>query len=180
MKAKIKITLFVLVLSLASAPVIAGGIKVGIGAGATENGSTVYIPIQVPLNGNFILLEPSLSYSKNADGLYGIINGNIRESEYGVGLFWGRPVTKNIDFLMGGRVAYVAYEKTHTIDLDGFSIAPTVGVEYNVNSHITIGGFVDYRYTRIEGTEPSYPVPSVETKEEEFKANTNLFVKFYF
>lgn len=188
MKTSIKIAMVMIIVSLVSVPVFAGDIKVGIGAGATESGSTVYIPIKVPMAGNFLLVEPSLSIAKTTDEEAGVEVRDARESEYGVGLFFGKPVTENIDLLIGGRVSYVDQKETLNTgittenELDGFAIAPTLGIEYNVNPHISIGGFVDYTYTNVDGTATSSALPGVETKTEteSFKPNTNLFVKFYF
>ncbi len=188
MKTTIKIAMIMFVVSCLSVPVFAGDIKVGIGAGATESGSTVYIPIKVPMAGNFLLVEPALSLSKITEDEAGVEVRDASETELGVGLFFGRPVTENIDILIGGRVSYVDQKETLNTgsttenELDGFAIAPTLGIEYNVNPHIAIGGFVDYTYTNVDGTETSSAAPGVETKTEteSFKPNTNLFVKFYF
>ncbi len=183
MKKSIKIAMIMFVASCLSAPVFAGDIKIGIGAGATESGSTVYIPIKVPMDGNFILLEPSLSMMKYTDEDNGVEVSDFQRSDYGIGLFFGRPLTENIDLLIGGRVSYVDYERKDSYgkdSLDGFAIAPTLGIEYNVNPHITIGGFVDYTYSRLEGTEETYTGSTDDTEREIIKPNTNLFVKFYF
>ena len=189
MKTSIKIAMFMFIVSLVSVPSFADEIKAGIGASATESSSTVYIPIKIPVTKNYILVEPTLSFTKDVTEQTGTVTNDTRNGNYGVGVFFAQPMTDKIDFLVGGRVSYVKQTVsdefvTHTIDTDadGYTVAPSVGIEYNVNPHIAIGGFVDYSYTKLSGTTTDTSAPGVESKTEtkSFKPNTNLFVKFYF
>lgn len=189
MKTSIKIATFMFIVSLVTVPSFADDIKFGLGASATESSATVYIPIKVPVAKNFVLVEPTLSFTKDVEEQTGTVTTDTRNGNYGVGVFFGQPLTENIDLLIGGRVAYVKQTVTdeftaHTteVDTDGYTIAPTLGIEYNVNPHIAVGGFVDYSYTNLSGTGTDTATPGVESKTEteSFRPNTNLFVKFYF
>jgi hypothetical protein len=179
MKTSIKIAMVMMIATLFTAPVFAGDAKVGIGIGATEKGSEIYVPIKVPMASDHILIEPFIANSMDKVKVDGTTTLDTKGNELGVGLFYGKAMSDNVDLLLGARMAFVREETKTAVattqKLDGFSFAPTIGVEYNINKHIAVGGYVDYAYTKTED-KPA----TTKTETESFKTGTNLFVKCYF
>jgi opacity protein-like surface antigen len=120
-----------------------------------------------------------MSNSREKTKVDGNTTSDTKDGNIGVGLFYGKAMSDNIDLLLGTRMAFARVETTTPIATtkkdEGFTFAPTVGIEYNINKHVAVGGYVDYAYTKTEDK-----LATTKTETESFKTGTNLFVKYFF
>lgn len=161
---------------LLSANVLA---DVGIGVSVQSDDSRVYVPIEIS---DSLRLEPTIRYLKN-DQDNGDWEYSSESVEVGCGLFFTNSIGENINFLYGARAAYVVrkYESgaSYEEDLDGYMLAPTLGLEYFITERISIGADVAISYTDIDGklndngNKEDASVTFTET-------DTSLGIRFYF
>jgi len=191
-------TLSILVFSfLISSSVWGGETSLGVGISATEQGGTIYLPIRMPN----LMIEPMFSYSSGEtqnESEYDYVNQNdYSEYTIGLGVYLVKSFFSNTDLLVGLRGAYINIEQESrtdflstyyfqgsSTDADGFMIAPTVGVEYRFNDHVSAGIYTALEYVTLSGDSKSFDAEYGENHsdyERRIKSTaTDLYVKYYF
>lgn len=191
-------TLSILVFSfLISSSVWGGETSLGVGISATEQGGTIYLPIRMP----HLMIEPMFSYSsgetQNKSEYDYVSKNDYSEYTIGLGVYLVKGIFSNTDLLVGLRGAYINTEQENRTDAlstyyfqgsnteaDGFLIAPTVGVEYRLNDHVSAGIYTAFEYVKLSGDSKSFDANNGENHfdyERRIKSTaTDLYVKYYF
>ena len=191
---------FALVCLLVGATALA---DVGIGVSATENDSTIYVPITA----SRLMFEPYVRYSDH-DAVFnsstptsGQVEEEFENYEVGVGIFRPLQPRDRITFYYGGRVAYgqQRYESTSVdlfsgtgspdlfmqrTDLDGYSIIPSLGLTYSVIERLSLGVEVGWYYSELDGQQFIDPTfgPTSDRNQEVTQTGTRarFIVRFFF
>jgi hypothetical protein len=173
--------------------------SVGIGISATEQDTTIYVPVRT----GSLLIEPMVGYSfdKEENTLTGnyTVRDKFDERMIGVGVFLVKNVIdklEQMEFLAGARVAYIDYQNESVFDVDGngiysgtqtdadgYMIAPTLGVEYKIGAHLSAGIYVAFEYVRLKGDSVSsdnYNHVDFTYERTITDTSTDLFLKYYF
>jgi hypothetical protein len=141
--------------SLGGVALQAQAADVGLGVAVQSDDSRIYVPIDF---GDAWRLEPSVRYlhSKSSSGGGSFKNESF---ELGVGAFALLPLHESVRLYYGARLAYIEAETTDTsfgsrnsIKADGYRISPTVGFEYLINKHISIGGEAEWFYADVDSS----------------------------
>lgn len=193
-----KTTLFIFACSfMISSSVFGGDASLGVGISATEQGGTIYLPIRM----QNLMIEPMFSYSsgdtKNKSEYDYVSQNDYSEYTLGLGVYLVKGIFSNTDLLVGLRGAYINTEQENRTDslltyyfqgssteADGYLIAPTVGVEYRFNDHVSAGIYTALEYVKLSGDSISFDAENGENHfdyERRIKSTaTDLYVKYYF
>jgi len=168
----------------------------GFGASFKSNESTIYVPVHI---GKHFMVEPFFRYEDRDSQNFGA-EISSKDSIIGVGLFAVLKPLEKASVYLGARAAYVDQEQSITTPIfgviqpnpgsslqrktkqDGYSIAPTLGFEYWIIEHLTIGAEVAWEYVDLDGSYTSNFAPSSSTSVDS-KSNgtrTNIILRFYF
>jgi len=105
----------------------------------------------------------------------------------GVGLFGVAELADSVSAYYGGRIGYLSLENTSRLSgtlppgypsttaedsLDGYTLAPTIGLEYHFSKRFSIGGEAALAYTNIEGDDGS--------SQESTATTTNIIFRYMF
>jgi hypothetical protein len=166
--------------------------EVGLGVSIQSNDSTIYMPINVSKG---FRIEPMLQYRKssNEERLYPsslyTLTASADTTAYmlGVGLFGVTQLGESANVYYGGRLGYVKAEfevsypgtlppgygrpMSSSEDIDGFMVAPTIGLEYRFSEHFSIGGEAALTYSSTDGD---------ETSNESTSTTTNIIFRYMF
>jgi len=180
-----RIFLFVI---FAVLPIASQSADFGFGASFKSSESTIYFPIKV--NSKF-MLEPYVRYADNDSvSITGIQNNSTKDLAFGLGTFWVTQPLDSTFLYIGARVAYMKKEQvvttqvgitstSFTQDMDGYLVAPTIGFEYFVIEHVSIGGEVAYEYSSIDG-DTTGTFSTTSTEQEFSGTRTNILLRYYF
>jgi hypothetical protein len=140
--------------------------EVGLGVSIRSNDSTIYVPIEI---GDSFRIEPLLRYarSKSESTTSGFrLESDSRTYSIGTGLFALTSLGESITLYYGGRLSYMSQRASGTSlemgpfgpsyltirsEADGFSVAPTVGLEYHLAKFFSIAGEAALTHTDIDG-----------------------------
>lgn len=143
--------------------VASADVSVGLGVSLRDfDTTTIYVPIDINKQ---IRVEPMVSFYQSKQE-----TGNTKEEregfDIGAGVFFLMPTKYSVTLYVGGRLGLVSDEVETTTyalsgavltrtksDRDGFSIAPTVGFEYNFNDHISLGGEAGIGFSDVDDYE---------------------------
>lgn len=193
-----------LVLSLCSFGCLAA--EVGIGVSAKSDDAWIYVPIDFESK---YRLEPSLRYAKDKFSLSqpasqtssgSTTNQEVESFELGLGGFRIVGVGDNAQLSFGVRIAYVdsksevssittfpfgaIFESSSEVSQEGFRIAPSIGFEYLIGEHFSIGGEASYSFLDVDGDGSSRSnsgtVTRVETSQESSGTQTQLILRYMF
>jgi len=173
----------------------------GFGASFRSEDTTIYVPVTISKK---IMIEPYLSYSRqNAHPESGPQPGATRgeTKTIGVGVFGRMIPAEHFSIYYGARLAH-RWDKHETsltdfntgavtsvghVDVSGNTVAPTLGFQYNVLEHFTIGAeiAVEHSSRNLEsGTEmpPGTSVPSLDVRLDNSSTatRTNIILRFFF
>ena len=189
--------------SLILLPVVASA-DFGIGASFKSSEAGIYFPVTITPR---ILVEPYLRYSDGdfESSLVGSTEPGVDSSfttiSFGAGLFGVSQLSDAVDFYYGARAAYVREESSSTAllispvpfssfdprsegDLDGFSIAPTLGFQYFLTDNISLGAEARWEFSEISGTIVSTGASGAETQIDQTRrrsdTRTDVLLRFYF
>lgn len=190
-----KATLFIFACSLLiSSSVFGGDASLGVGISATEQGGTIYLPIRM----QNLMIEPMFSYSsgetQNKSEYDYVSKSEYSEYTIGLGVYLIKGIISNTDLLVGLRGAYINTEQESrtenpyssqgsSTEADGFLIAPTIGVEYRFNDHVSAGIYTALEFVKLSGDTKSFEDLYVVNGDYERRIKstaTDLYVKYYF
>lgn len=108
----------------------------------------------------------------------------------GMGLLWRRPLGESLSMYGGPRLGYQSVRNhfnnpggpgwfTET-RLHGWTLTPSVGVEYFPVKHLSLGGEVGYEMTRMTGISDQNGMPSTTLKSTSTSTVTSLILRYYF
>ncbi len=142
----------------------AEGTKVGLGVSVKSDDTKIYLPIDVSES---IRIEPAIQYTHiNPDS-----GSNLDVIEFSVGVFGLAPVSNNVGLYYGARIGYLDIDAS--FEADGYSLAPTIGLEYWVNERFSISAEAEWSYSSIDGDDG---FPDSKTS----ATDTNLLVRYFF
>jgi hypothetical protein len=166
----------------------------GLGMSIQSGDPTIYVPIDI---GESFRLEPFFRYGndKSESRVYEPSSPytvrEVREAttyQLGLGLFGSAGFNESVRAYFGGRLSYISAEFEYSfdggsrppftsfpppekIDSDGFSIEPTIGLEYRFTERFSIAGEVALIVSDVDGNAVS--TESVDT-------DSNVIVRFRF
>ncbi len=182
---------FILCVLLSCYPCVSGAVDVGLGVtleSASSSGeSMILIPVVLSSN---VYIEPFYRGSSFKDKINigpsgDEIRGNL--SELGVGLFYRSPLKEKIDFYVGGRSGYVVQEssgksvvRSNEEKLYGYSVAPTLGLQYQVAPRFWVSGEAYWNYSKVDGKRSDSLLGESERSEEVKGTGTRVVLRYLF
>lgn len=175
----------------------------GVGVSARSNDAWIYLPIDI---NKAFRIEPMVRYasddvSQDTNTSDYAFKQEIDNIEVGVGLFRLAKVAESARIYYGIRASYVSLESTtiNTTALypgygvtlrtessqDGYRIGPTLGFEYLLGEHFSIGGEANYSFTDVEGDATTTATGSTVTTRDDIErknngTSTQLIVRYRF
>ncbi|HTE39448.1 MAG TPA: hypothetical protein VK629_01380 [Steroidobacteraceae bacterium] len=164
---------------------------VGVGVSFRSTDSTIYVPIDIS---KFFRVEPLIrfSQSKVTDNTFGFENEQRMTSySVGTGLFGLHPLGDSVVVYYGGRFAYIRakteaanvvvgafgpYVQQFELRGDGFSFAPTLGMEYRFAEHFSVGAEAALTYTDLDFESDVNSTTGSETT----STTTNIIFRYRF
>jgi hypothetical protein len=145
----------------------------GVGVSVQSNDAWIYAPIDVTPG---LRIEPSIRFvsseseSQTQSSSFGLpITTSLKlesdQREVAVGLFGRASLGESVRLYYGARAAYIDNETKQRIatsfdtiedvveeesSLDGYRISPTLGFEYSINEHFSIGGEAEWFYQDLD------------------------------
>jgi hypothetical protein len=145
----------------------------GIGVSVQSNDAWIYAPIDVTPR---FRIEPSIrlvsaeSESQTQSSSFGLpittsVKSDTDQYELAVGLFGKTALGESVRLYYGARAAYIDNETKQRIatsfgitedvteqesSLDGYRISPTLGFEYLINEHFSLGGEAEWFYQDLD------------------------------
>jgi hypothetical protein len=164
--------------------------KVGIGISVKDDGGILYVPIRL----KSFMIEPVFSYAYNErdqDLTNSTLSVNSKQSEKaaGLGVYFIKPLRERMDLLLGLRFMYLDYKEQQTsstgttnydYSVNGIEIAPSLGIEYELMDHVSLGGYLRLVYQTLSGDYNSDTSTEYDIETDSFETESELFVKFYF
>ncbi|MCU7850580.1 MAG: porin family protein [Candidatus Thiodiazotropha sp. (ex Monitilora ramsayi)] len=155
---------------------------VGLGISAKSNDARVYLPLNIS---DHFRVEPALRYYKD-EQTDDIGSRDTKALEISVGLFRRSKLMQNTSIYYGGRLGYIQEETSinstyndMVFDIDGFSIAPTIGFEYLFTDNFSVGAEAEWFYRDLDGSEWNGGTQSNFDKETT-GTSTRLILRFNF
>lgn len=161
----------------------AGAAEFGLGISANSNDQSIYVPVQITEN---FRTEFSVGYDseeiESAD-----TKVEFEAFEIGVGLYMCNEVYERTQLYYGCRFLYIQQDRElvdgsvhRYLDSEGYGIAPTLGFEYYLTDHISLGGEAAFRYVKIDG-EGDTTGPISASEDETIKnTDTRAVIRYYF
>jgi hypothetical protein len=145
----------------------------GVGVSVQSNDAWIYAPIDVTPG---FRIEPSIRFvdseseSQTQSSSFGLpittsVKSESDQRELAVGLFGKAFLGESVRLYYGGRAAYIDSETKQRIatrfetledvvevesSLDGYRISPTLGFEYLINEHFSLGGEAEWFYQDLD------------------------------
>lgn len=193
MKTAIRTLVITSLMLLMASPAFSGDIKYGIGAGARDHSATIYFPVKTKR----FILEPMINiryYDDEYSNASEIDKSETTRYSLGAGVFMYTEIFKNTDLIYGARLGYIKeefdskrirenYTSRSKLDQSGYFIAPTMGLEYSFNDHVSLGLEFSLEYSYLDGDADMSDVDGSEnydTESTDFSTATDIFIKFYF
>ncbi|MBU1171957.1 MAG: hypothetical protein KKD44_20575 [Proteobacteria bacterium] len=175
---------------LMAGPCWSQGTVYGVGFGATEDGTALYFPVKM----NQWMVEPFVSYetTKQTDQITGTDYSGTSETKeiaLGMGFYYIPALNEYVNLVCGAQIVYVdvqdkTTDSTGTIfgdfSMTGFEFAPTLGIEYNFNEHLSLGAYLRYAIQRVSGDYTSDTNQEFERDVDSSSTQTELIAKYYF
>jgi hypothetical protein len=142
---------------------------VGVGVSGNGHDTTVYVPITP----GRLMLEPYFRFADSDSSEVGlrwnpelpIPTNSVSESDsysIGMGIFGLLEPAERVTIYYGGRLARIKRNASSasllapanfapsTVDADGYSIAPTVGIQYQPIERFSVGAEIGWDYSEVE------------------------------
>ena len=174
----------------------------GVGVSVQSNDAWIYAPIDVT---PAFRIEPSIRFfdseseSQTQSSSFGSpITTSVKSAsdqrELAVGLFGKASLGESVRLYYGARAAYIDNETTLRIatrfgtledvveeesSLDGYRISPTLGFEYLINEHFSLGGEAEWFYQDLDSDISQTDVAGTAKLKSNGTA-TRLIVRFTF
>jgi hypothetical protein len=131
----------------------------GLGVSVRSDDGALYAPIDISKS---FRLEPSVRYASSEQTNDVTSGTEIKQLEVGIGVFGLAQVTESARLYYGVRLAYLDQQidsfyfgnsgRTTVEDgQDGYSVGPTLGFEYLIGKHFSVGGEASYAFVDLEG-----------------------------
>jgi len=184
--------LIVLVFSFSQVSVAS---NLGLGLSAESGDNFIYFPIVLS---DSIRLEPFFGYSDDGEESISGVDESYSKNSYksksfGAGLFKYSKLNDNVHSYFGGRIAYIETERKTEISislgenliyesLDGYSISPTIGIEYRFANGFSTAVEAEWYYNRLEGQSTGKLDLSEisETSRERSGTGTKFLIRYVF
>lgn len=163
--------------------------NVGVGVSVRDDDTRIYVPINVTES---FRIEPFVNYGKREEK-DDDWEESVKAYEFGLGFFGRTELVDKLHFLYGARISYLSAKavnkdsdgSSYKYDVDGYSIAPTMGFEYFIMEKLSIGADVSLVYAKTDSESKSYDYDydygaKVEQTNKDTETDTSLNVKFYF
>lgn len=193
-------TLSIALLAGCSSPVLAANF--GVGVSVQSNDAWIYAPIDVT---PAFRIEPSIRFvsldseSQTQSSDFGLpvttsVKSETDQREFAIGLFGKSSIAESVRLYYGARVAYIDDETKQRITTtfgtvedvvelessqDGYRISPTLGFEYLINEHFSLGGEAEWFYQDIDADISQTDVAGTAKLKSNGTA-TRLIVRFTF
>jgi hypothetical protein len=174
----------------------------GVGVSVQSNDAWIYAPIDVT---PAFRIEPSIRFfdaeseSQTQSSSFGLpITTSVKSAsdqrELAVGLFGKASLGESVRLYYGARAAYIDNETKQRIatrfgtledlveqesTLDGYRISPTLGFEYLINEHFSLGGEAEWFYQDLDSDISQTDVAGTAKLKSNGTA-TRLIVRFTF
>jgi len=174
----------------------------GVGVSVQSNDAWIYAPIDVTPG---FRIEPSIrlvsaeTESQTQSSSFGLpittsVKSDTDQYELAVGLFGKTALAESVRLYYGARVAYINNETKQRIatsfgtsedvteqdsSLDGYRISPTLGFEYLINEHFSLGGEAEWFYQDLDSDISQSDVAGTANLKSNGTA-TRLIVRFTF
>jgi len=174
----------------------------GVGVSVQSNDAWIYAPIDVTPR---FRIEPSIrlvsaeTESQTQSSSFGLpittsVKSDTDQYELAVGLFGKTALAESVRLYYGARVAYINNETKQRIatsfgtsedvteqdsSLDGYRISPTLGFEYLINEHFSLGGEAEWFYQDLDSDISQDEVAGTANLKSNGTA-TRLIVRFTF
>jgi hypothetical protein len=174
----------------------------GVGVSVQSNDAWIYAPIDVTPK---FRIEPSIRFvsaeseSQAQSSSFGLpittsVKSDTDQYELAVGLFGKTALGESVRLYYGARAAYIDNETKQRIatsfgtvedvieeesSLDGYRISPTLGFEYLINEHFSLGGEAEWFYQDLDSDVSQTDVAGTAKLQSNGTA-TRLIVRFTF
>jgi hypothetical protein len=175
----------------------------GVGVSVQSNDAWIYAPIDVTPG---FRIEPSIRFvssdsdSQTQSSSFGFptttsVKSQSDQREFAVGLFGKVSIAESVRLYYGARAAYIDNETKQRItatfgtiedvvdeqesSLDGYRISPTLGFEYLINQHFSVGGEAEWFYQDLDSDVSQTDVTGTANLKSNGTA-TRLIVRFTF
>jgi hypothetical protein len=174
----------------------------GVGVSVQSNDAWIYAPIDVT---PAFRIEPSIRFfdseseSQTQSSSFGLpittsAKSESDQRELAVGLFGKASLGESVRLYYGARAAYIDNETKQRIatrfgtledlveqesTLDGYRISPTLGFEYLINEHFSLGGEAEWFYQDLDSDISQTDVAGTAKLKSNGTA-TRLIVRFTF
>ncbi|HJW34933.1 MAG TPA: hypothetical protein VJ505_16405 [Holophagaceae bacterium] len=149
-----------------------------------DAGSTLYVPVKV---NDAFMVEGTLSYLhfKNDTGAGTLSSYRTTSTEVGAGFFWLKPLGESTRLYAGPRVSH---GKASTVyggapeqraDSQGWTVAPTLGVEYFPLRNVSIGGEIGASYGHATGDRSDF-TGHQSVKSTQASTVSSVILRYYF
>jgi hypothetical protein len=174
----------------------------GVGVSVQSDDAWIYAPIDVTPG---FRIEPSLRFvsseseSQTQSSSFGSPTTTVKskgdQRELAVGLFGKAPIGESVRLYYGARVAYIDVETKLRIvtrfasfddlveeesSMDGYRISPTLGFEYLINEHFSLGGEAEWFYQDLDSDISRTDVAAGTATLKSNGTATRLIVRFVF
>ena len=173
---------------LGSAMVCHAG-DVGIGVSLKSNDSAIYVPWKLSPH---LMLEGRVEYQQFSNEFGAIQGGTVefKTATYslGAGVFGLSQLSDSTHLYVGGRLSYLSQKQDQGSFPSGFelesrqhgwSMAPTLGVEYFPIKQLSLGAEVGLAYTKLNGTTSGGGLDSANNRSSTATVSA-LIVRYYF
>lgn len=151
-----------------------------------NGGPGILVPVKV---GEHLALEGLLSFQEDNRNVQ--FNGSTFEDRWksesiGVALFWQRSEGESARFYAGPRIAYIRSAQAYIDQLGqrsdstshGWSVAPTMGMEYFPIKRVSIGAEVGLSYSSTSGTANGNLGGVVKARD--LSTTSSVVIRYYF
>jgi hypothetical protein len=175
----------------------------GVGVSVQSNDAWIYAPIDVT---PAFRIEPSIRFfdaeseSQTQSSSFGLpITTSVKSAsdqrELAVGLFGKASLGESVRLYYGARAAYIDVETKLRIlsrfgtfedlveeesSMDGYRISPTLGFEYLINEHFSLGGEAEWFYQDLDSDISRTDVATGTATSKSNGTATRLIVRFAF
>jgi hypothetical protein len=175
----------------------------GVGVSVHTNDAWIYAPIDVTPG---FRIEPSIRFvsseseSQTQTSSFGLpittaVKSEGDQYELAVGLFGKTAIGESVRVYYGARAAYIENESKLRIttlfgtsedvaeeesSLDGYRISPTLGFEYLINEHFSLGGEAEWFYQDLDTDISRTDLGAATATSKSNGTATRLIVRFMF
>jgi hypothetical protein len=178
----------VLILALVGCSGVASALDFGLGvtleSGSGGKSNMILVPIMLA---DRFFIEPYYRESYQKVKSVGIANGTmkLKRSELGVGAFYRSQVKDSLNFYLGVRAGDISQEFSDKSTIfyeevrDGYSISPTLGLQYQVVPKFWVSGEADWGFSKVDGDDVVLGGES-HSSDESRSTSTRVVLRYLF